>query len=41
MVNGVHGCVGHAVRHVVVHKGVLEVVTINVEEKLVLAQVLM
>ena len=28
MVDGVHGCVDHVVRHVVVHRGVLEIVTV-------------
>ena len=40
MVRGVHGFVGHALNHVVVLKLVLEVATVNVEEKFVQAQVL-
>ena len=41
MVHGAHGSVDHVHKHVVVQKGVPEVVVVNVEEEIVLAQVLL
>ena len=41
MVHGAHGSVDHVHKHVVVQKGVLEVVIVNVEEVIALAQVLL
>ena len=41
MVHGAHGSVDHVHKHVVVQKGVLEVVIVNVEEVIVLVQVLL